>query len=1032
MANHLLETAKKIVMMHNNSKSTIVTEGETLRPESDLPATEEEHNEELGATGSNETTGPKPKGRPAADLTRKQRLDMSCKISMKVGTWNVRSMQSGKLDVIQGEMKRMGIAIMGLCETRWKRQGHFSWNGFKIVMSGQEERRRNGVALMCDKKSADAIMGYNTVSDRILSVRFRGGKVNTTIMQIYAPTSMAAEEEQEAFYIDLQSTIDKTPKGDILMIMGDFNAKVGEDNKGRNEVLGRYGLGKQNEAGERLVEFCASNELRIMNTWFEQPKRRLYTWTTPDGKHRNQIDYMLVNKRWKSTIKDVRTRPGADCGTDHELLVATLKLKMKKLRKGDRLTRYDCKGITPEYRIEVKNRFETLEREEAMEEEDVNIMWTRVKEILQDAAEKYVPKKLARKTTPWLSEEAIKVATERREAKKTGNKERVKVLNRTFQKKAREDKENHLNEMCRELEEDGKKGRTKEMFAKIKKITKTAAPRMGSLKTKDGKIIGDEDGIKERWREYTEELYKEDKRVVKENINDEEEFEKEPTIMEAEVEWAIRQLKDNKAPGLDGIPIELIKEGEEAVIKTITKICNQIWRTGEWPEDWKSSVFIPIFKKGDARECENYRTIAMISHTSKILLKIIHKRMENTIERELPVNQAGFRKARGTRDHIANIRWIMERQREYGQEVHMCFIDYSKAFDCIDHTLLWKTLIEMGIPMHLVKILKGLYVDQGAVLRTEYGDTGKFKVRKGVRQGCILSPFLFNLYAERIMRNAGLEETTEGVKIAGKILNNLRYADDTTLLAGKKNDLVELIRRVKRESEKAGLYFNIKKTKIMTTAAWESFEVDGEEIEVVASFTFLGSMIEKGGRSEMEIKRRITLGKTAMNGLSKIWKDKHVSVETKKRLVRALIFPVVMYGCESWTKTQSMEKKINACEMWIWRKMLRISWTEKRTNESVRKELGIEKEETLQQSATKWKLCYFGHVMRSNGLEKELMTACGEGRRRRGRPRIRWLDEVQEKTGMNLEALREATRERRNWRKYIYTVVRAPRAEDTR
>src|SRR3984885_2054047 len=121
---------------------------------------------------------------------------------------------------------------------------------------------------------------------------------------------------------------------------------------------------------------------------------------------------------------------------------------------------------------------------------------TRVKEIIQDAAEKYVPKKLARKTTPWLSEEAIMVATERREAKKTGNKERVKVLNRTFQKKAREDKENHLNEMCRELEEDGKKGRTKEMFAKIKKITKTAAPRMGSLKTKDGKIIGDEDGIK--------------------------------------------------------------------------------------------------------------------------------------------------------------------------------------------------------------------------------------------------------------------------------------------------------------------------------------------------------------------------------------------------------------------------------------------------------------------------------------------------------------------------------------------------------
>ena len=173
-------------------------------------------------------------------------------------------------------------------------------------------------------------------------------------------------------------------------------------------------------------------------------------------------------------------------------------------------------------------------------------------------------------------------------------------------------------------------------------------------------------------------------------------------------------------------------------------------------------------------------------------------------------------------------------------------------------------------------------------------------------------PFLFNLYAERIVRRAGLEEATEEVRIAGKILNNFRYADDTTLLAGKRNDLAELIRRVRKESEKARLYFNVKKTKVMTTATWENFEVDGETIEVVSSFTFLGSMIEKEGRSDIEIRRRVTMGKTAMNGLGRIWKDKYVSRETKKRLVRALIFPVVLYGCETWTKTQDMEKKINA------------------------------------------------------------------------------------------------------------------------
>src|SRR6218665_3047291 len=147
----------------------------------------------------------------------------------------------------------------------------------------------------------------------------------------------------------------QNPKGDVTMVIGDFNAKVGYHKGGDGDTIGRHGLGKQNEAGERLVEFCEGNNMGIMNTWFEQPKRSLYTWTSPDGKHRNQINYILIYKRWKSTIRDVRTKPGADCGTDHELLVAILKMKLKKLRKkGDRINVYDCKGITPEYRVEIR------------------------------------------------------------------------------------------------------------------------------------------------------------------------------------------------------------------------------------------------------------------------------------------------------------------------------------------------------------------------------------------------------------------------------------------------------------------------------------------------------------------------------------------------------------------------------------------------------------------------------------------------------------------------------------------------------
>src|SRR6218665_3955345 len=361
------------------------------------------------------------------------------------------------MNIIQREMKRLELTIMELSETRWKGQGHFKWNGYKIIMSGQSEKGRNGGAVMCDRSSGNAIMGYDTVSDRILSVRFRGRKVNITIIHVYAPTSTALEEEQDDFFNKLQSTIDRTPKGDVIMGIGDFNAKVGHHKGGVGDMIRGHGLGIQNEAGERLIEFCDGNNLGIMNTWFEQPKRRLYIWTSPDGKHRNKIDYILINKRWKSTIRDVRTKPGADCGTDYELLVATLKTKLKKLKKtGDRMNVYDCKGITPECKVEIKNRFEILERDEMEKDEDANELWEKTKRTILETAEKHIPKKKKGKTTPWHSKEAISTADERKDAKRVGDKDKVRSLNRAFQKKAREDIEKHLNDMCKVMEEEGK------------------------------------------------------------------------------------------------------------------------------------------------------------------------------------------------------------------------------------------------------------------------------------------------------------------------------------------------------------------------------------------------------------------------------------------------------------------------------------------------------------------------------------------------------------------------------------------------
>ena len=268
---------------------------------------------------------------------------------------------------------------------------------------------------------------------------------------------------------------------------------------------------------------------------------------------------------------------------------------------------------------------------------------------------------------------------------------------------------------------------------------------------------------------------------------------------------------------------------------------------------------------------------------------------------ELPNVQAGFRKGRGTRDQIAKICWIIKKAREFQKNIYFCFIDYAKTFDCIDHNKLWKILKETGIPDHLTCLLRNLYASQEAAVRTGHGPTDWFQIGKGVRQGCILSSCLFNLYAEYIMRNAGLEETQAGIKIAGRNIKNLRYADDTTLMAESEEELKNLLMKVKVESEKVGLKLNIQKTKIMASGPITSWEIDEETVEIVSGFILRGSKITADGDYSHEIKRCLLLGRKVMTNLDSIFKSRDITLPTKVRLVKAMVFPLVMYGYESWT-----------------------------------------------------------------------------------------------------------------------------------
>ena len=226
--------------------------------------------------------------------------------ALNFGQWNPQTMRKlGKLEMVEKEMADHDLGCLGLSETRWTGKGHFVTDlGSTVIYSGLEDKKASGVAVMLDRMRAKSLLGYNPISDRILTVRLAAKPWNVTIIQIYAPTNQAPESESIHFYSCLQQVVSDTPKQDVMIICGDFNAKIGE-----GAPIGKEALGKRNENGQRLIDFAIANRLIAANAITRQHARKKYTWRSFNGLHRNQIDYVLVQKRWQSAVAKCRSYP---------------------------------------------------------------------------------------------------------------------------------------------------------------------------------------------------------------------------------------------------------------------------------------------------------------------------------------------------------------------------------------------------------------------------------------------------------------------------------------------------------------------------------------------------------------------------------------------------------------------------------------------------------------------------------------------------------------------------------------------------
>ena len=603
---------------------------------------------------------------------------------------------------------------------------------------------------------------------------------------------------------------------------------------------------------------------------------------------------------------------------------------------------------------------------------------------------------------------------------------KYREIRNKIRKEMKDAKEDWIEGQCKKIEDSLKRNDSKTAFQTVKDLTNTKQSKISTIEDKNGKTLTDLQEILNRWTEYCSELYNHkaggDPSVLNVQENPPEDL-SEDSVLKSEVEEAIKALKKGKSPGVDNIPAELMQAGGEDMVTVLTRICNKIWKTGIWPKSWTQSLVITLPKKGNLKQCNNYRTISLISHPSKILLRIILNRLKPQAEMIIAEEQAGFREKRSTMEQIFNLRVLAEKCLDHQKELYHVFIDFKKAFDRVWHDALWATMKKYNISPKLIELTQQLYENATSAVFYNGSIGDWFRTTVGVRQGCLLSPTLFNIFLERIMTDA-LDDYTGTISIAGRPITNLRFADDIDGLAGTKSELKNLVSNIDNTSRAYGMEVSEEKTKIMTNniadGTIEDITINGQQLETVDKFKYLGAQVTDEG-SKPEIIARIAQATSALAKLNPIWKDKNIKMDTKVRLLRSLVMSIFLYACESWTLSAEMERKISTVETRFYRRLLGITYRDHITNDEVRRRISqaIGPYVDLLTIVKTRKLRWYGHVTRSCGLAKTILQGTVEGGRRRGRPRKRWSDNIMEWTGLNFAESQRAAQDREEWSRLV-------------
>ncbi|CAH8593510.1 unnamed protein product [Schistosoma intercalatum] len=486
---------------------------------------------------------------------------------------------------------------------------------------------------------------------------------------------------------------------------------------------------------------------------------------------------------------------------------------------------------------------------------------------------------------------------------------------------------------------------------------------------------------------------------------------------------AIRQIKRGKAAGPDNIPAEALKADVAATAKILHILFNKIWDEEQVPTDWKEGLLIKILKKGDLSKCDNYRGITLLSIPGKVFNRVLLNRMKNCVDAQLRDQQAGFCKDRSCTDQITTLRIIVEQSIEWNSSLNINFIDYEKAFDSVDRTTQWKLLRRYGVPQKIVNIIQNSY--EGLHCKIVHGGqlTKSFEVKTGVRQGCLLSPFLFLPVIDWIMKTS-TSEGKRGIQWTSKMqLDDLDFADDLALLSQTQQQMQEKTNSVAAASAAVGLNIHKGKSRILryNTECTNPITIDGEDLEDVKTFTYLGSITDEQGGSDVDVKARIGKARAAYLQLKNIWNSKQLSTNTKVRIFNTNVKTVLLYGAETWRTTKAIIQKIQVFINNCLRKILQIHLPDTISNNVLWERTNqIPAEDEIRKKRWKW----IGHTLRKapNCVTRQNLTWNPEGQRKRGRPKNTLRREMEidmRKMNKNWMELEKKAQDRVGWRMLV-------------